>query len=127
VPFSTVDGNGPVNIGYTTISTARQFVLQGTILAGGSPNCAPGGTVFGIVDNGWNLDDGQSCRFSSTRNDVVGLPAQLGPLQSNGGPVQTQQLLTGSPAIDAGGTAAASGCRFCVPSNATGCASRPEF
>ena len=47
----------------------------------------PGG---GITDGGGNLTTGSAA------------DAKLGPLQNNGGPTQTQALLPGSPAIDAG-------------------------
>ena len=56
---------------------------------------------------GYNLSDDGSCNFhnSGDRNNTNPM---LGPLQNNGGPTQTQALLPGSPAIDAGNP---SGCR----------------
>jgi CSLREA domain-containing protein len=38
----------------------------------------------------------------TTAHNITGLDPRLGPLANNGGPTQTQALLAGSPAIDAG-------------------------
>jgi hypothetical protein len=40
--------------------------------------------------------------FGNLAGNINGVPANLGPLQDNGGPTFTQALLPGSPAIDAG-------------------------
>jgi CSLREA domain-containing protein len=55
-------------------------------------------------DSSFNLSSDSLCSFHGANNhENVG--AKLGPLQFNGGPTQTHALLTGSPAIDAGGAA----------------------
>jgi hypothetical protein len=50
---------------------------------------------------GHNLADDDSCGFTAP-GDLVVANAMLGPLQDNGGPTETHDLLPGSPAIDAG-------------------------
>ena len=66
--------------------------LTNTIVADNGPaNCS--GRVRSL---GYNLTDDTSCAFR------VVADAMLGPLQDNGGPTETHDLLDGSPAIDAG-------------------------
>jgi hypothetical protein len=50
---------------------------------------------------GYNLTDDDSCGFTEP-TDLIVADAMLGPLQDNGGPTETHDLLPGSPAIDAG-------------------------
>jgi fibronectin-binding autotransporter adhesin len=54
-----------------------------------------------VGDGGGNLSDDASCIFTSATS-LASTPAQLGPLQDNGGPTRTMAPLTGSPAIDLG-------------------------
>ncbi len=64
---------------------------------------------------GHNLDsDGTSGLANGVNGDLVGslaspIDARLGPLQDNGGPTFTMELLPGSPAIDAGACTDANG------------------
>jgi hypothetical protein len=73
--------------------------LQNSIVAdnvqGG--NCYGGG----LTSKGYNLSSDNTCNFSGP-GDLNNTGPLLGPLQNNGGPTQTQALLPGSPAIDAG-------------------------
>ncbi len=66
-------------------------------------NCGGPGV---IASNGHNLEDGEGCQFDlaspEIEQDTHSENPLLGPLQFNGGPVQTRALLPGSPAIDAG-------------------------
>jgi hypothetical protein len=50
---------------------------------------------------GYNLSDDESCNLYEP-TDLIVADAMLGPLQDNGGPTETHDLLPGSPAIDAG-------------------------
>ena len=85
-----VGGGGIFNIRGTT-------TLQDSIVAGSS-----GGNCDGtMTSNGYNLSSDGTCNFSNT-GDLNNTDPVLGPLQNNGGPTQTQALLSGSPAIDAG-------------------------
>ncbi len=54
-----------------------------------------------LISNGYNLSSDATCDFTNTA-DLVNTDPLLGPLQDNGGPTFTHELLTGSPAIDAG-------------------------
>jgi hypothetical protein len=72
--------------------------LQNSIVA----NSPSGGNCFGAVtSNGYNLSSDSTCNFNNS-GDLNNTDPKLGPLQNNGGPTQTQALLSGSPAIDAG-------------------------
>jgi hypothetical protein len=85
-------GDGLVNRGSAT--------LKGALLAANTgANCSGSGAV---ISDGYNLDDGFSCGFSQT-GDLSGTNPQLGDLADNGGATQTIALLSGSPALDAGG------------------------
>jgi hypothetical protein len=54
-----------------------------------------------IVSLGHNLTDDASCG-PLLASDLLVADAMLGPLQDNGGPTETHDLVIGSPAIDAG-------------------------
>jgi len=83
-------GGGIFNLDATT-------TIQNSIVANNSlGNC--GGLM---TSNGYNLSSDGSCIFNGP-GDLNNTDPKLGPLQSNGGPTQTQALLPGSPAIDAG-------------------------
>ena len=99
---STISGNsagscrrGPIGGGIYNGGTA---ILQNTIVAN-SPN---GGNCYGtMTSKGYNLSSDGTCNLKGA-GDLNNTNPLLGPLQNNGGPTQTQALLAGSPAIDAG-------------------------
>jgi len=64
-------------------------------------NCSHAAT-----SNGRNLSDGHDCGLTAT-GDRQDVDPRLGLLQDNGGPTDTEALLAGSPAIDAGDTCGA--------------------
>jgi len=67
----------------------------------------PGGNCLGqIIDDGGNLSSDATCAFTNT-GSLNNTDPKLGPLANNGGPSLTMALLAGSPAIDAGISAAA--------------------
>jgi CSLREA domain-containing protein len=103
----TIDGNQVIGSGGSGGNIQANFssvALENTIVAAGGaahgPNCA--GTTF--TSQGHNLEDTtpSQCGLSAAMGDLIGADPLLGALQSNGGPTQTQALLAGSPAIDAG-------------------------
>jgi hypothetical protein len=67
-------------------------------------NTAPAGPdIFGTVDSGdYNLVENTSGAILSGTHNITGVDPMLGPLLDNGGPTFTHELLTGSPAINAG-------------------------
>ena len=60
-----------------------------------------------LTSKGYNLSSDGTCNFKNT-GDLNNTDPKLGSLQNNGGPTQTQALLSGSLAIDAGNP---SGCK----------------
>jgi CSLREA domain-containing protein len=86
-------GGGITNFGSLTVTN--------TIVAGNA-----GGDCFStsapVTDH--NLSSDNSCGFTGP-GDLAGTNPLLGALANNGGPTDTQTLLTGSPALDAGGNA----------------------
>jgi hypothetical protein len=90
---TTVSGN----TGGTSVIDGYYLTFTNTIMAdNGTIICSAGG-----VSEGYNLVDDTSCNLTEP-TDLVVADAMLGPLQDNGGPTETHDLLPGSPAIDAG-------------------------
>jgi len=82
---------GGINLVYGT--------FQNSIVADNSGlNCYGYDT---LKSDGYNLSSDSTCHFNGP-GDMNNTNPNLGPLQNNGGPTQTQALLPGSPAIDAG-------------------------
>jgi hypothetical protein len=102
VSNSTISGNTASSFG-TSFGGGIYGIatLQDSIVANntGGGNCS--GTMTSL---GYNLSSDASCNFTNT-GDLNNTDPVLGPLQNNGGPTQTQALLPGSPAIDAGNPA----------------------
>lgn len=67
---------------------------------------AAGGTLVNnggsFTSEGFNLSADNGGAFLTATGDKPNANPLLGPLQDNGGPIQTHALLSGSPAIDAG-------------------------
>ena len=102
---STIASNTATNGGGVFTGGVDQVTLAGSVVAG---NAAPfGGNCYGfgagtLIDNGYNLDDGNSCQLSAS-GDLSDTPAGLDPAgpQSNGGQTATVALQPGSAAIHA--------------------------
>lgn len=95
---STISGNSGGYVG----GIDGTATLQNSIVASN-----PGRNCYGgVTSNGYNLSSDGTCNFHNT-GDLNNTDPKLGPLQNNGGPTQTEALLDGSPAIDAGNS---SGC-----------------
>jgi hypothetical protein len=80
------------------ISNTGTAVLQNSILA---DNTQGGNCLGAMTSKGYNLSSDNTCNFKGI-GDLNNSNPMLGPLQDNGGPTQTQALLSGSPAIDTG-------------------------
>jgi CSLREA domain-containing protein/uncharacterized repeat protein (TIGR01451 family) len=65
---------------------------------------AAGEAITAAEDPGNNLDSDGSC-FGQNTGDLTNTNPDLGPLADNGGPTETDALLAGSPAINAGNDA----------------------
>jgi fibronectin-binding autotransporter adhesin len=87
---------GALNLGRTTIANSIVAIGEGL----GTTSCSGDS---GIVDGGFNIDDGRSCGFSAAHHSQPHTDPELDPagLQNNGGPTTTIALLSRSPAIDA--------------------------
>src|SRR5207253_2073140 len=55
-----------------------------------------------VTSHGYNISTDNGGGFLTGPGDQINTNPILGPLQDNGGPTFTHELLTGSPAIDAG-------------------------
>jgi hypothetical protein len=89
-----IAGSGPLT------ALKNTLVAENTII---DENWAPiAGDCDGLLTSqDYNLiQDLSNCTV--TGDVITGLDPHLGPLQSNGGPTETQALFPGSPAIDAG-------------------------
>ncbi|HEX4494129.1 MAG TPA: choice-of-anchor Q domain-containing protein [Thermoanaerobaculia bacterium] len=95
----TITGNS--GSGGGGITNFGALTLTNTIIAGNV-----GGDCFSttapVTDH--NLDSDNTCHLTGP-GDLPGVNPLLGALADNGGPTDTQTLLTGSPALDAGGNA----------------------
>jgi CSLREA domain-containing protein len=109
-----IKGGGGLNSGqgYAAVSAETSIArvrLLNTIIAGNTSSAGPGNCNVQdmiIESRGHNLDSDGSCFLTST-GDLPKRDPLLGSLANNGGPTETEALLPGSPAIDAG---AADGC-----------------
>jgi uncharacterized repeat protein (TIGR01451 family)/CSLREA domain-containing protein len=87
--------------------TQQTNSIENTIVADntGQASAGPGGgdcyEAAGTADKGNNIDSDGTCfgGDSSSLNDQTSVDPLLGPLSDNGGPTETDALLTGSPAI----------------------------
>ena len=97
---STLSGNsGSTGGGIFTIGAVQ---IGDTVLKAGASGVTianNGGTVTSI---GYNLSSDDGGGFLTGPGDQINTDPLLGPLQDNGGPTFTHELLPGSPAIDAG-------------------------
>jgi CSLREA domain-containing protein len=99
-------GGGMEVNGATTLSSS---IVAGNSAPGGNANC-DGGTPVTSAD--YNLDDDNTCGLAQP-NDIPSGNANLGPLQNNGGPTFTHELLPGSDALDQ------------IPDGVNGCGTSP--
>ncbi|MFL6501650.1 MAG: choice-of-anchor Q domain-containing protein [Candidatus Udaeobacter sp.] len=88
---STLNANGIINV-----SATSQF---GSTIFNASGMSNESGTINSL---GYNLSNDDASGFLTASGDHINTDPMLGPLQDNGGPTFTHELLTGSPAIDAG-------------------------
>src|SRR5581483_8236299 len=103
---STLSENSAVNFGgaiYNDQVFTPPLNIANTILRGG----ASGGNIYNvgtgrIISLGYNLSSDDGSGYLTGPGDQINTDPMLAPLQDNGGPTFTHQLLNGSPAINAG-------------------------
>jgi predicted outer membrane repeat protein len=104
------NGNGSADVANSTLSDNHAdvhggsiyggtFDIGNSILNGGGPENISTATV---TSHGYNVCSDAGGGFLNGPGDQINTNPLLGPLQDNGGPTFTHELLTGSPAIDAG-------------------------
>jgi hypothetical protein len=93
-------GGGGIDNGFA--GGSPMLTISNTILNAG----ASGENIFSdsgtVTSYGYNLSSDDASVFLNQSGDQNNTDAMLGPLQDNGGPTFTHELLSGSPAIDAG-------------------------
>ena len=97
---SAAAGGGVFNTGSTLSS--HDTIIAANSSGAGNHNCAGTSTPI-FQSSGYNLEDSATdqCGFTGT-GDLVNTNPKLSPLATNGGPTLTRQLMSGSPAINAG-------------------------
>ena len=94
---STISGN---NRGGITVNGVLQ--IGNTILKAGATGANISNNGGSIASRGYNVCSDAGGGFLTGPGDQINTDPMLGPLQDNGGPTFTHELLNGSPAIDAG-------------------------
>jgi len=97
---STLSGNSGMTAG-AILNRLATLDIESTILNRGElgPNILNDGTV---TSHGYNLSSDDGSGYLIGPGDQINTEPLLGPLQNNGGPTFTHQLLPGSPAINTG-------------------------
>jgi hypothetical protein len=99
---NTFSNNSATQGGGISNGNLGSIGISNTILDGG----ATGENIFNqggtISSAGYNLSSDDGGGYLSGPGDQINTDPLLGPLQDNGGPTFTHELLAGSPAIDAG-------------------------
>jgi hypothetical protein len=107
-----VDGLG----GFATLTINNSTLSGNSSTVGGGATLTIGDTILkndvsgenivndsgGVISLGYNVSSDNGGGFLTAIGDQINTDPMLGPLQDNGGPTFTHELLTGSPAIDAG-------------------------
>src|SRR5262249_32393205 len=88
-----LEGGAVYNSGSSAVTK-----LANTILKKGSTRLNLGNDNGGsIISLGYNLSNDTGSGFLTATGDRINTNPKLGPLQDNGGPTSTQELLVGSP------------------------------
>ena len=93
-------GGGIFNEGHSFESATLE--IGDTIFKTGSSGANIYNQEGTVTSLGYNLSNDDGDGFLTATGDQINTDPLLGPLQDNGGPTFTHQLLSGSPAIDAG-------------------------
>jgi predicted outer membrane repeat protein len=98
------DNRAPqTNAGGGIVNDNGLATMWNTIVANNTTGEGPGNCVGVTVTNGGNnLDSGDTCGFGTANGSLSNAPLELGPLQDNGGPTETQAISAGSPANNRG-------------------------
>ena len=102
---STFSGNSATDFGASIynnhVFTPALYIINTILNAGAS-----GANIYNVngrvVSQGYNLSSDDGAGYLTGPGDQINTDPLLGPLQDNGGPTFTHQLLNGSPAINGG-------------------------
>lgn len=94
--------NNTVSLNGGGVYNASGFDIANTILKAGSSGVNIHNNGGTITSHGYNLSSDSGGGFLNASGDQINTDPMLGPLQNNGGPTFTHELLAGSPAINAG-------------------------
>ena len=120
--FAFLDGGGILNSGSLTITNSTfaynsalppfggdidndggMLQIGNTILQANVNGASIANFNSGVViSNGYNLSSDSGGGFLTAIGDQINTDPLLGPLQNNGGPTSTYELMPGSPAVNAG-------------------------
>jgi len=96
VTASTLSENDASDMGGGIFNGGRTSMAATVVADSGQAGDCSGS----ITDAGYNLDDDGSCGFSVTDHSQSGVDPDLGPLQNNRGPTDTQAPSPTSPVLD---------------------------
>lgn len=106
IKSSTITGNIALGEG-GAISGSLNLDITNTLISDNLPtNCVESSGLLTSLGN--NLDSDGTCGLAGP-DDLINVDPLLGPLQNNGGTTDTYELLSGSPAIDAGSASCTDG------------------
>jgi len=102
ITHSTFSGNSADGAG-GGIHNGGTIEIGNCILKSGSMGTnLSNGSLSTVTSHGYNLSSDDGGGFLTGAGDQINTDPLLGPLQDNGGPTFTHELLDGSPALDAG-------------------------
>jgi hypothetical protein len=113
------DGGGIYGAAQATAAEGATGVRNTIIAENEGGDCGHGSessTFAAAIDVGYNLGSDETCFTNTAGHDKVGVNPLLGTPEANGGPVLTDALEPGSPAIDAGNN------EYCPATDARGIA-----
>jgi hypothetical protein len=101
---STISGNSANGVGGGIRTSGSNAALEigNTILNTGTAGANLVNDSGTVTSHGYNLSNDNGGGFLTGPGDQINTTPMLGPLQDNGGPTFTHELLIGSPAINAG-------------------------
>jgi hypothetical protein len=101
---SAAQGGGIYNAGANSAEFNRgaKLGIWNTILMAGAAEENIYNDLGQVVSVGYNLSSDDAGGFLTETGDQINTDPMLGPLQNNGGPTFTHELLIGSPALNAG-------------------------
>ena len=95
VVLSTLSGNAALSGGGIYNDSTVSSVLASIVA-----NSSSGADCVGAIIGSWSLDDDGTCGFSAANHGLSAVNPELGPLQNNGGPTETEAPAPDSPVLN---------------------------